>query len=82
LILKLFNSFSIILNTLVISQRDSKKPIKEIAESIIVLRFIVLFKSLIGSVVVAYSINYLLSVIVGLSSYGIYSKLVFLLPFC
>jgi hypothetical protein len=50
-------------------------------EGTVALKFIVLFKSLIGSIVIAYSINYLLSVIIGLSFYGIYSKLVFLFPF-
>jgi len=47
----------------------------------ITLRFIVLFKSLIGSIVVAYFINYLLSVIVRLSSYSVYGELIFLLLF-
>jgi hypothetical protein len=79
--LKLFNSFGIILNTLVVGQRDSKESIKEIAEGTVALRFIVLFKSFIGSVIVDYSINYLLGIIIGSSSYGVYSKLVFLLPF-
>ena len=50
-------------------------------EGTITLRFIVLFKSLVGSIVVAYSINYLLGVIIRLSSYSVYSKLIFLLPF-
>jgi hypothetical protein len=81
LILKLLNGFSIILNTLVVGQRDSKELIREIAEGTIALRFIVLFKSLIGSVIVNYSINYLLSVIIGSSFYGVYSKLIFLLLF-
>jgi hypothetical protein len=81
LILKLFNGFGIILNTFIVSQRDNKKPIREIAEDTITLRFIVLFKSLIGSVVVAYFINYLLGVIIKLSFYSVYSKLVFLFLF-
>ena len=79
--MKLFNGFSIIFNTLIIGQRDSKELIREIAEGTIALKFIVLFKSLIGSVIVNYSINYLLSVIIGSSSYSVYSKLIFLLPF-
>ena len=81
MILKLFNSFSIILNTLIVGQRDNKELIREFMEGTITLRFIVLFKSLIGSVVVNYSINYLLGVIIGSSFYNIYSKLVFLLLF-
>jgi len=64
-----------------VGQRDSKEPIREIAEGAIALRFIVLFKSLIGSIVVTHSINYLLGVIIRLSSYSVYSKLIFLLPF-
>ena len=79
--MKLLNSFSIILNTLVVGQRDGKKLIREIAESTVALKFIVLFKSFIGSVIVDYSINYLLGVIIGSSSYSVYSKLVFLLLF-
>jgi hypothetical protein len=81
LILKLFNSFSIIFNTLIVSQRDSKELIREITEGTIALKFIVLFKSLIGSIIVNYSINYLLSVIIGLSFYSVYNKLIFFLPF-
>ena len=81
MILKFFNSFSIIFNTLIISQRDSKELIREITEGTVALKFIVLFKSLIGSVIVDYFINYLLGVIIGSSSYNIYSKLVFLLLF-
>jgi hypothetical protein len=81
LILKLFNGFSIILNTLIVGQRDNKEPIREIMEGTIALRFVVLFKSLIGSIVVTYSINHLLSVIIKLSSYSVYSKLVFLFLF-
>ena len=81
MILKLFNSFGIILNTLVVGQRDSKKLIKEIAESTIALKFIVLFKSFIGSIIVNYFINYLFSVIIGLSFYSVYGKLIFLLLF-
>ena len=50
-------------------------------EGTVALRFIVLFKSLISSIIVDYFINYLLSVIIGLSSYGVYGKLIFLLPF-
>ena len=79
--MKFLNGFGIILNTFIVSQRDSKEPIREIAEGTIALRFIVLFKSLVGSVVVAYSINYLLGVIIGLSFYSVYGKLVFLLLF-
>jgi hypothetical protein len=81
LILKLLDGFGIILNTLVVGQRDSKELIKEIVEGTVALRFIVLFKSLVGSIIVDYSINYLLGVIIGSSSYGVYSKLIFLLPF-
>ena len=72
MILKLLNSFSIILNTLIVSQRDSKELIKEFAESTVALRFVVLFKSLVGSIVVDYSINYLLSVII--KKYKFYTK--------
>ena len=50
-------------------------------EGTVTLKFIVLFKSLIGSIIVDYFINYLLGIIIGLSSYSIYSKLVFLLLF-
>ena len=82
MILKLLDSFGIILNTFIIGQRDSKKPIREIIKGTIILKFVVLFKSLIGSIIVAHFINYLLGVIIGSSSYSIYSKLVFLLPFC
>jgi len=39
--LKLFNSFGIILNTLMVSQKDNKELIKEIAEYTIILRFVV-----------------------------------------
>ena len=46
-------------------------------EGTIALKFIVFFKSLINSIIVNYSINYLLGVIIGLSSYSIYSKLIF-----
>ena len=81
MILKLLNSFGIILNTLIVGQRDSKELIREITEGTVALRFVVLFKSLIGSIVVAHSVNYLLGVIIGLSSYGVYSKLIFLFPF-
>jgi hypothetical protein len=79
--LKFLNSFGIILNTFIVGQRDSKKPIREIMEGTITLKFIVLFKSLIGSVIVAHSINYLLSVIIRLSFYGVYNKLIFLFLF-
>ena len=81
MILKLFNSFNIILNTLIVGQRDNKKLIREIVEGTVALKFIVFFKSLIGSIIVNYSINYLLSVIVRSSSYSVYSKLIFLLLF-
>ena len=81
MILKLLNGFGIILNTLIVSQRDNKELIREIAESTVALRFIVFFKSLIGSIIVAYFINYLLSVIIKLSFYSVYSKLIFLLLF-
>jgi hypothetical protein len=79
--LKLLNGFNIILNTLIVGQRDSKEPIKEITEGTIILKFIVLFKSLIGSVVVTHFINHLLGIIIGLSFYGVYSKLIFLFLF-
>ena len=81
MILKLFDGFSIIFNTLIVGQRDSKESIREITEGTVALRFVVLFKSLVGSVIVDYSINYLLGVIIGLSSHGVYGKLVFLLLF-
>ena len=81
MILKLLNSFSIIFNTLIIGQRDSKELIREFTEGTITLKFVVLFKSLIGSIIVNYFINYLLSVIIRLSSYSVYSKLMFLLSF-
>ena len=79
--MKLLDGFGIILNTLVVGQRDSKELIREIAKGTIALRFVVLFKSLVGSVIVDYSINYLLGVIIGLSSYSVYGKLIFLFPF-
>jgi hypothetical protein len=82
LVLELLNSFGIVLNVLIVGQRDSKEPIREIAEGAVALRFIVLFKSLVGGIVVTYSINHFLSVVVGSSSYSVYSKLVFLLPIC
>ena len=50
-------------------------------EGTVALRFVVLFKSLVGSVVVDYFINHLLGVIIRLSFYSVYSKLVFLLLF-
>jgi hypothetical protein len=81
LILKLLNGFSIILNTLIVSQRDNKELIKEIAEGTITLKFVVFFKSLIGSIIVNYFINYLLSVIIELSFYSVYNKFIFLLLF-
>ena len=64
-----------------VGQRDNKELIREIVEGTVTLRFVVLFKSLVGSVIVNYSINYLLGVIIKLSFYGVYSKLIFLFPF-
>ena len=80
-VLELLNYFSVVLNVLVVGQGNSKEPIREITEGAVALGFIVLFKSLVGGIVVAYSVDYLLSVIVRSSSYSVYSKLVFPLLF-
>ena len=79
--MELLNCFSIVLNILVVGQGNSKEPIGEITEGAVALGFIVLFKSLVGGVVVTHSVDHLLSVIVGSSSYSVYSKLVFPLLF-
>ena len=64
-----------------ISERNSKEPIREIAEGAVALGFVILLEGLIGSIVVVHSVDYFLSVIVRLSSYSVYSKLVLLLLF-
>ena len=64
-----------------VGQRDSKELIREITENTIALKFIVFFKSLIGSIIIDYFINYLLSIIIGLSFYSVYSKLIFFFLF-